>query len=433
MDDNITSQTNEVAIEPKNKKRKIIISVALAVILVATSALIYVYSKNKSIVNSYEDRVYPGTFVLDKDVSGMTKDELHNVVDEMVSNISSRKMNIIVGGKNFEKGYTDFDTTIDYEAFENEVLAFGKDKAFREQLSLIKEPQSRNYEFEMKYNEDKIAEILNAIAEEVKVNPQDAGISVSWGTVNVTPGQVGYELNKDTLATKIKETLVNIHGDELVSLDGDLSEVNPAITTEALQSVDTRISNHTTYFDPGPSGYNVQVGAGKIGNVLLMPGESFSTVDAIGPTTIANGFVEANTYLNGKVVPGLGGGVCQISSTLYNAELKAGIIPDFRTFHEMPVGYVPHGLDATIGDEWPDLTFTNTYDYPIVVNVYSTGNSVTAEFWSNSQATGGLTYVPKSYKTGALSADTYLYAYNAAGECVLEQYLDSSVYKPIPN
>ena len=139
-----------------------------------------------------------------------------------------------------------------------------------------------------------------------------------------------------------------------------------------------------------------------------MPGDSFSTVEAIGPTTPEYGFVSANTYLNGKVVPGYGGGVCQISSTIYNAELRAGIIPDFRTYHEMTVGYVPQGLDATIGDEWPDLVFTNPYDYPVVVNVYASGGSITAEFWSNSQATGGVTYEPKAYQTGALSADTYL-------------------------
>ncbi|MDV4152034.1 VanW family protein [Clostridium sp. AL.422] len=430
MDNNATPKTNEVVLEPKSKIRKRILFIALALIILVTFVVAYIYSENKKLVNSYEDKVYPGTFVFDKDVSGMTKSELRKVLEEMVTDISEKKINIAVGENNFEKSYIDLDTTIDYESFEDEVLSFGKDKKFTEQLNLIKEPQSRDYEFEIKYSEDKIAEFLDTIAEQVNVAAQNASISVNWGAVNVTPGQVGYELNKDILGSNIKDVLVEINSDDIVSINGELGEVNPAITTEALQTVDKMISNYTTYFDPGPSGHNIQVGAGMIGNVLLMPGDTFSTVNAIGPTTRANGFVEANTYLNGKVVPGLGGGVCQISSTIYNAELKAGILPDFRTYHEMVVKYVPQGLDATIGDEWPDLVFTNPYEYPIVVNVYSTGNSVTAEFWSNSQATGGVTYVAQAYQTGPLSADAYLYGYNSAGELVSESYLDSSVYKP---
>ena len=400
MDNNITPQTNEVVIKHKSKTKKIIFFVVLAIVVLAVSTFAYASSENKKLVNSYEDKVYPGTFVFDKDVSGMTKSELHNVLEEMVNDISSRKLSVAVGDKNFEKSYLNLDTTIDYEGFENEVLSFGKDKAFNEKLNLIKEPQSRTYEFEVTYSDDKISEFLDTIAEQVKVTPQDASISISGGAINVTSGQVGYELNKEDLASKIKDAIGNVSGDELVSIDGELSEVNPDITTEALQSVDTMISSYTTYFSAGPSGTNIAVGASIIGNRLLMPGESFSTVEAIGPTTPENGFVQANTYLNGQVVPGYGGGVCQISSTIYNAELRAGIIPTSRLYHEMTVGYVPQGLDATIGDEWPDLIFENPYDYPIVINVYTNGGSITAEFWSNSQATGGITYEPKAYQTG---------------------------------
>lgn len=430
MNNDVTPKTNEVISQPKSKRKKIIIILGVALVVVAASIFTYVNLQNRKLVNSYENKIYPGTFVFDKDVSNMTKSELHTVIEEMVRGISTKKINISLGENSFEKSYTDFDTTIDYEAFENEVVNFGKDKSFRDQLRLIKEPESRTYEFEMKYNEEKLGGFLDTIAEQVNVSAQNASISVSGGAVNVTPGQIGYELNKDALASDIKAVLEDTNSANLVSIDGQLSEVNPAITSEVLQSVDKMISSYTTYFSAGPSGHNIQAGAGKIGNVLLMPGDSFSTVNSIGPTSKANGFVEANTYLNGKVVPGLGGGVCQISSTIYNAELKAGILPDFRTYHEMVVKYVPQGLDATIGDEWPDLIFTNPFEYPIVVNVYASGDSVTAEFWSNSQATGGITYTAKAYQTGPLSADAYLYGYNSAGECVSEKYLDSSVYKP---
>lgn len=430
MDNNIAPQTNEVVKKPTSKLKKILFLSVLAVIILVSATAAYVNSENKKLVNSYEDKVYPGTFVFDTDVSGFTKSQLHSVLEEMVNEISSRKINVAIGDSNFEKSYLNLETTIDYETFENEVLSFGKDKGFKEKLALIKEPESRSYGYEVVYSEDKISEFLDTIAEQVKIEPVNASISVSWDSVSVTDGQIGYELNKDELFNNIKTALEDVNGDDFVSIEGNLKEVNPEITAEALKTVDTKISSYTTYFSAGPSGTNIQIGASMIGNVLLMPGESFSTVEAIGPTTPENGFVSANTYLNGKVVPGYGGGVCQISSTIYNAELRAGIIPTERMYHEMTVGYVPLGLDATIGDWAPDLVFENPYDYPVVVNVYASGGSVTAEFWSNSQATGGITYEPKAYQTGALSADTYLYGYNSAGECISEVYLDSSVYKP---
>ena len=126
MDNNITPQTNEVVIKHKSKTKKIIFFVVLAIVVLAVSTFAYASSENKKLVNSYEDKVYPGTFVFDKDVSGMTKSELHNVLEEMVNDISSRKLSVAVGDKNFEKSYLNLDTTIDYEGFENEVLSFGK-------------------------------------------------------------------------------------------------------------------------------------------------------------------------------------------------------------------------------------------------------------------------------------------------------------------
>ena len=429
MDNNIIPKINEATIKQKSKK-KIIFFIIIAIVILLVSIITYISLENRKLVNSYDSKVYPGALVFDKDVSGLTQSELHNVLEEMIKDISSRKINVSINDKTFEESYLNLDVTIDYEAFENEVLAYGKDMSFFKKVKAIKEPENRTYEFNILYSDEKISEFLDSINEQVLVNPRDAEVTISYGTVNIISDQIGYELNKDDLKPKIETALENVKGEEIVLLDGELKEVQPYITAGALQSVDTKISSYTTHFSPGPSGTNIKVGAGMIGSRIVMPGDQFSAVEAIGPTTAEYGFVSANTYLNGKVVPGYGGGVCQISSTIYNAELRAGIIPTSRMYHEMPVSYVPKGLDATIGDEWPDLIFENPYDYPIVVNVYADGGSVTAEFWSNSNATGGITYEPKAYQTGALSADTYLYGYNSAGECISEVYLDSSSYKP---
>lgn len=425
MENNLTPQTNEKI----NKGRKVVLITLLAVVLLIGTIILYMLFKNIKLVESYSNKIYPGVFVFDKEISGLTKEELNNVLEEMVNDISTRKIEVAINDKNYEESYGSFGTTIDYENFENEILAYGKDRDFFDKIKMIKDPESKTYEFSINYNDEKILTFLDNINQEVLVNPVDARISIYGGSISAIPGELGYELNKEDLKIKIESVITNVKGENLVKLDGVLNEVEPYITTAALQTVDTKISSFTTNFKAGPSGTNVLRGASMIGSRVVMPGNEFSTVEAIGPTTADYGFVSANTYLNGKVVPGFGGGVCQISSTIYNAELRAGILPTFRTNHEMTVAYVPQGLDATIGDEWPDLTFENPYEYPVVVNVYAGNGSLTAEFWSNSQATDGITYEPKAYQTGALSADTYLYGYKD-GVCVLEKYLDSSVYKP---
>ena len=94
------------------------------------------------------------------------------------------------------------------------------------------------------------------------------------------------------------------------------------------------------------------------------------------------------------------------------------------------VGYIGMGLDATIGDYAPDLLFNNTLEYPVVINAYTTSGSVTIEFWSNSKATNGVSYVPSTVKTGNLSADTYLNGYDANGNVISSEYIHSSTYKP---
>ena len=163
-----------------------------------------------------------------------------------------------------------------------------------------------------------------------------------------------------------------------------------------------------------------------------MPGETFSAEKAIGPTTLETGFVPANTYVNGEVVPGIGGGVCQVSSTLYNAMLRSGIIPIERLNHMMKVSYVPIGLDATLADNLIDLKFINEFDYPIVINSYTSGNHLTVEFWSKDGVTEGINYEPVSIPLSDLSADTYLYGYDSNGNLVVNQYLDRSTYNPLP-
>ena len=123
-----------------------------------------------------------------------------------------------------------------------------------------------------------------------------------------------------------------------------------------------------------------------------MPGETFSFNDVVGPRTEEAGFQEAGTYVGNKVEPGIGGGICQVSTTLYRAVMRANIRSTERTNHSMAVGYALPGLDATVAYGYLEYKFTNPYDFPILIQGYTAGKVVTYNIYGDSSALQGKTY-----------------------------------------
>lgn len=122
---------------------------------------------------------------------------------------------------------------------------------------------------------------------------------------------------------------------------------------------------------------NVTLAASRINGYILMPGEVFSYDSTIGRRTAANGYKEAGVYIGNKVESGIGGGICQTSSTLYSAALYANLEIVQRTSHSLPVSYVPAGQDATIAEGYIDLKLKNNTEYPVKIVASVSGRTVT--------------------------------------------------------
>lgn len=143
----------------------------------------------------------------------------------------------------------------------------------------------------------------------------------------------------------------------------------------------TMISSYTTAFNPSESrAANIELAASKIDGTVLQPGQQFSFSDAIGARTAENGYVVAPVFVNREVVSGIGGGICQVSSTMYAAMLQGDIKATQRYAHSLPVSYIPEGMDATIVAGQKDLTFTNNFTFPIVINATVKNGTVTIGF-----------------------------------------------------
>jgi vancomycin resistance protein YoaR len=128
---------------------------------------------------------------------------------------------------------------------------------------------------------------------------------------------------------------------------------------------------------------NVATAAGRINGTVLYPGKVFSTVKVIKDRTVENGYKEAPEYSSGKVVSGVGGGVCQVSTTLYNAVINAELEVVERSPHSMVVSYVPVSRDAAISGDYKDFKFKNNLDYPVYIMASASGGVLTFQIYGH--------------------------------------------------
>lgn len=428
--DNNTDTSKETGIINTKMQKFLSIKTLVIVLLIISTILSYFIVTNVNLVKSYSSKVYPGVYILDKDLSNLSKEELNNELSTLVEGLINKNIKVSSEGNEFNISYSELEASIDFSNVESEIMNYGKDLSFFGKLNLIKKPQSKEFTLDLSYNEELLDNFISSISSAVDIRPTDATIYISGNSTSVSDDISGIKLNTEKLKEELSSKIKDLRAPEVIEIVGTTDVVEAKIKADDLRTVNHRLSSYSTHYKAGPSGTNLQLAARNINNSVVMPGETFSTEKAIGPTTIENGFVAANTYVGGEVVPGVGGGVCQVSSTLYNTILRAGIIPTERMNHMMTVSYVPLGLDATLADNLIDLKFQNDSDYPMVVHSYAYNGTLTIELWSNESVDDGIRYEAVSVPLSSLSADTYLHGYDANGNLVVNQYLNRSTYQP---
>jgi vancomycin resistance protein YoaR len=186
------------------------------------------------------------------------------------------------------------------------------------------------------------------------------------------------------------------HKDDVPSLYGDLLAIK---STSLGGSSWNRVNN-------------VTLAAGKIHDVILYPGQSFSYNDTVGQRTWDAGFREAAAYANGEVVQELGGGICQVSSTLYWCAMTANLKILERTNHMFSVGYIEPGMDATVSWGSPDFRFENNRTFPIAIVAYVSDGMLTVQIWGT-DVDGTTARI--DYAMSGMTAVTYRHVFDALG------------------
>lgn len=368
-----------------NKKLKIGMAIsALVVVIAIGGGTAYV----KSTVSKYENAIYPGMRIQGIDLSGKTKEEAVKIIDQNYkANMEQKKIVVKAGGKNYDINYKDLSLKFDYEKTVDDVLKEGKNNSTFEKFKMIKNGEVKDHEIKFTYDVKPIDEKINAIANELNKPKTEATISGYGGNFNITPEQVGSKLDTENLKAEITNKMTKSSASEKeVVVEGKMVEDKPTITKDELAKIDTLISTYSTNYSTSNynKSVNIELGASTVNGTLLMPGEKFSFNTIVGDTTPDKGYMSGIEIVGDKLETGYGGGICQVSTTLHNAVLRMGILPDSRYNHNLKVDYVPLGLDATISYGGVDYIFTNSTKYPIYIEGVAGGGTVTFNMYSNS-------------------------------------------------
>lgn len=322
------------------------------------------------------ERVFVGEIA----VGGMTQAEAAQVVEEYIAGLEDKKITLTAGKNELEVTAGELGVSWGNQEILEEAVTLGKSGNLISRYKVMKDLEKEDKVYNIAYtiDKEKAVKVLEDNDTVLNTEAVDAGLEREDGTFTIIPGSQGVTVN-------VEESLEDMEtyfsqkwdgNDASVELAADV--VEPKGTEEELSKVtDLLGSYHTSYGTSGAGrSQNVANGTAKINGSVVYPGEEFSVYETVSPFEASNGYELAGSYENGTTVESYGGGICQVSTTLYNAVIRAELEVSERFNHSMIVSYVDPSADAAIAGTYKDLKFKNNTDAPIYIEGYTAGKVV---------------------------------------------------------
>lgn len=507
----------------KKRRKTIKISIIAVVIIILLIAL----TTSFAISTMMSNKIIKGITINDVDVSGLTKDEACQMLEEKMKNRKEGTIKLKYNEYQKDLAIEQLEVSANVEETVDKALEKGRSSnIFVNNFEIIKDKFSKqNLNIDVKYNEEELDKFLTETSAELPGGVQEYTYSVEESELIITPGKSGVVLDQEKMKQEINDELTDlgtefqtdreiaVKEEQAVPIDLDkiygeihtdpqdayiiespfqvvvdkngvdfaitmeeakalLAEqkdeyVIPLKITKAQKTVSSlgsrafpnELANFTTRYDAGNTSRttNLAIACKKLNGQVIQPGEVFSYNKALGKRSVENGYKEAAIYANGGVENGLGGGICQISSTLYNAVLQANLGIEERHNHSFITSYVEAGKDATVVYGALDFKFKNTRKYPIKLEAYLKSGVATVKIYGlkeeneynvkvvatvlqnipcaeekveDATLPAGTTKVIAKGTNGCKSV-TYKYVYDQAGNLVSKTQLSTDTYGTI--
>ena len=507
----------------KKRRKTIKISIIAVVIIILLIAL----TTSFAISTMMSNKIIKGIMINDVDVSGLTKSEACQILEEKMKNRKEGTIKLKYNEYQKDLAIEQLEVSANVEETVDKALEKGRtSNIFVNNFEIIKDKFSKqNLNIDVKYNEEELDKFLTETSAELPGGVQEYTYSIEESELIITPGKSGIVLDQEKMKQEINDELTDlgkefqtdreiaVKEEQAVPIDldkiygeihtdpqdayiiespfqvvVDKNGVDFAITMEEAKALLTEqkdeyviplkitkaqktvsslgsrafpneLANFTTRYDAGNTSRttNLAIACKKLNGQVIQPGEVFSYNKALGKRSVENGYKEAAIYANGGVENGLGGGICQISSTLYNAVLQANLGIEERHNHSFITSYVEAGKDATVVYGALDFKFKNTRKYPIKLEAYLKSGVATVKIYGlkeeneynvkvvatvlqnipcaeekveDATLPAGTTKVIAKGTNGCKSV-TYKYVYDQAGNLVSKTQLSTDTYGTI--
>lgn len=356
---------------------KMYVTVAGAALALALAAVVTVPVKAETKeTDTIPERVYFG----DISVGGKTQEEAKAAVEEYIETLQSEVITLQAGKNTVQVPVSQMGVSWANEEIAAEAAGLGKSGNLITRYKAMKdlEREDKVYELAFRVDEGKVRKMLENNSEVLNTEAVNAGLTRENSQFTVIPGSQGVTVNVE----KSVEVLEKYFSQEWKGGPGSVEivadVVDPKGTEEELGKVKDLLGGFNTSYASSGAGRskNVENGANKINGSVVYPGDSFSVYEAVSPFDPENGYELAGSYENGTTVETYGGGICQVSTTLYNAVIRAELEVTERFNHSMIVGYVDPSADAAIAGTYKDLKFVNNTKAPIYIEGYTSGRSL---------------------------------------------------------
>ncbi len=355
-----------------------------------------------------EEKIKEGVYIDSVNVSDMTYDEAKAAVEEVVEEKAGVKVSIQINDDQVDTTLKSLGYKWANESVVQEAVEIGKSgniiKRYKDDLDLKQE--GMKYELDMEIDQETLKKKLNKICEPYNVEAKNASLKATGSGFRIIAEKEGCEVDGDVSSEELYKYITESwDGVSDIQFTASTKITQPEYTTEDCEKVsNTPMGSFYTNFSVGSSysnrNMNIQNGTEKIDGTVLYPGEQYSCNEHLAPWTEDNGWYPAGTFVGGGIEDSLGGGICQVSSTLYNALLDAEIKVVERYSHSMAVSYVDLAADAALAGDYKDLVFENDTDAPIYVQGIYTEGRVTFNIYGHDTRDAGhsVEYISKTTK-----------------------------------
>ena len=413
-DDSSSKKVNKTKkiLNKEIKSKKVKLGIGTIILIVVFTCCYLLVGSMYAIIFYYNNHIYPRTYLDNKLIEGNSYEEVNNYLKTIDDGLT-KEIHFNNTNDSYTYTYEQTGLSVNTKNVKEELTKYKELNGFKKIYEIFFKKETKlvvNYQFD----ESRYQVFLTELQSKTEVEPTIESLQIINGNINYKKGLDGFKLDTSNLKDLIIQSLQKDNQD--ITLEGEVVK-----TDNRLNVINSKVSSFTTeYLEYQRRSINIRQAVKRLNGKIVYPNEIFSFYKTVGPYNSKNGYVFYGEYV--------GSGVCQVSTTIYNAALLLNLPIVERLNHGAMVPYVDYGMDATVYSNTTDFRFKNNSNYPIYIEASADNGKLTINFWSNENIIEkGYRYQPRSVKIGKLAYKTYLDTYYN-DELIKTTYLNSSYY-----